>query len=541
MHHPFESTTSPFLARLPLLRGKRRNGLLFVAGLLGAAAFPPVGALPLLLIGLGLLLFLLDAAPTRRRAFADGWWFAYGLSVAGMYWIGLSMLVDAAKFGWMIPFAVFGLTAVIAIYGGLATLAAWMVPVRGWARVAMFALSWTGAEALRGTLLSGFPWNLLGDAWSGTDLLLQPASLVGVYGLSLLTALAAGAIAWPLLPRDYPANGPSWRQAMLGAGLCASLLLPALLYSCARLILAPESASAMQQQPGVVVRLVQPAIQQSLKWDPAHAMETVRNHLLLSRLQNNPAPTHIFWPEAALPFRLEETLPLVRDIARLTPKSGLVITGGVRVAHETPQGEIYNSLQSVDTNGQVKNLYDKTQLVPFGEFVPLRQWLPVDKITPGARDFDRGRTHQLAHAPGLPDFAPMICYEIIFPGYARQQAFPQGTNAPHAQWILNATNDAWFGTSSGPYQHLGQARMRAAELGLPVLRVANNGISAVIDAYGRVQDHLPLNAIGVLDAGLPMPLVQPTLVARFGYLPACLCALLIGLSALAAMVRARWV
>lgn len=539
MNIPFETKPSPLLIRLPRLHGWRRNLLLFVAGLFGAAAFPPVNLLPFLLLGIGLLVLMLDAAPTSRRAFADGWWFSYGLGVAGMYWIGISMLVDAAKFGWMIPFAVFGLTGVLALYAGLATLATWMLPVRGWARVAVFALCWSASEALRGTLLSGFPWNLFGNAWSGIDLTLQPASLVGVYGLSLLTALAGASIAWPLLPQAYPDAAPSWRRFWTGVGLCALLLAPALLYGGARLILAPEGASALQKQPNVQLRLVQPAIQQSLKWDPAHAIETVRKHLLLSRLQNNPAPSHILWPEAALPFRLENTPPLVEDIARVTPKNGLVITGGTRVTHESEEGEIYNSLQSVDAQGHVTAIYDKTQLVPFGEFVPLRAWLPIDKITPGARDFNRGLTHQLGHAQGLPDFAPMICYEIIFPGYARQQSFPHGVEAAHAQWILNVTNDAWFGTSSGPYQHLGQARLRAVELGLPVVRVANNGISAVVDAYGRVRDRLPLNATGVLDAGLPVPLSSPTWVARWGYGPALLLALIIALSALPSLLRHR--
>ena len=521
-----ESTRfSRFLQHLSETTRWRRNGFLFAVGLLCAAAFPPIGIMPVLVFGLAFLLIMLQAAPTQRRAFADGWWFTYGMHVSGMYWIAISMMVDLAKFGWMIPFSVFGLSGFFALYGGLAAWITWRLPrlTRG-QRVITFALAWTSMEILRGWLFSGFPWNIAGNAWSQWDIALQPASLVGAYGMSLWTVLAAGVLAWPCLKRDA-VRSPIVRRRWIGLCGCVVMLVVPLIYGGVRLSTAPDYTSPLLQVPGVQLRLVEPAIAQSLKWDPNFANESIQTLLQLSKLENKPQPTHIIWPEAAVPFLLEETPALVRDIAAAAPKKGWILSGGDRVTRdgEGRPIDIYNGMQLIEANGALRSLYDKISLVPFGEFVPLRNVLPLSKITPGSRDFSVGKVRGPIGLPDLPPAAPLICYEIVFPGHVRNQMRPmnnpEAANQSRAQWILNITNDAWFGTSSGPYQHFGMARMRAAELGLPLVRVANTGITAVVDPYGRVLDALPLNARGVLDSPLPKALDELTPFARLGHVP----------------------
>jgi apolipoprotein N-acyltransferase len=539
---PYRTGVRRVLLRLAELQGWRRNLALFVVGVISALAFPPFGIFIFLMLGASFLLLLLDRAATSRRAFADGWWFAYGIHVAGIYWIAISLLVDADRFAWMIPFAVFGLTAVVAVYGGIASYIAWRIPFRTpLQRVILFTLSWVGVEMLRGWMLTGFPWNLAGNALSLSDIGMQAASIFSVYGLSLIVIFCGALFAWPYLRREtLMIPGDSYRSGWSGLSAAVLVFGAVFLFGAARLTMAPEYRSPLMQQPNTWLRLVQPAIPQSLKWDPQHARETVLTHLKLSSLYNSPAPTHIIWPEAALPFRLAETPPLVADIASVAPRSGWVVTGGTRVTRDE-HGEaldIYNAIELVESDGALRGLYDKIKLVPFGEFVPMRSILPIDKITPGSRDFSVGKHHGPIGLPGLPPAAPLICYEVIFPDFARSQS-ASNADEGRAQWLLNLTNDAWFGTSSGPYQHFGMARMRAVELGLPLVRVANSGITAITDPYGRVLDELPLNARGVLDVPLPKPLAEPTLYGRYGYLPLATISLLLATIAGLAGLRRR--
>jgi apolipoprotein N-acyltransferase len=275
-----------------------------------------------------------------------------------------------------------------------------------------------------------------------------------------------------------------------------------------RVASAPEAGQAMV--PGVRLRLVQANIDQRLKWEEAERVNTLRKYLALSSQPGAAPVTHIVWPETALPYFLATEPELLRIVAQVVPPGGLLLTGAVRV---DPPGalpsRVWNSVHAIDARGRVVATFDKYHLVPFGEYVPLRGILPIDKITPGASDFSAGPGPATLALPGLPPASPLVCYEAIFPGAVTAR----GGQRPG--WLLNVTNDAWFGDSAGPHQHFASARLRAVEEGLPLVRAANTGISAVIDPYGRVLASLPLGREGVLDAGLPDALAA-TPFARFG-------------------------
>jgi apolipoprotein N-acyltransferase len=262
--------------------------------------------------------------------------------------------------------------------------------------------------------------------------------------------------------------------------------------------------------PDVRLRIVQPSIPQTLKWDPDAAQGNFRRHLALSAMPSTPPVTAVIWPEAAVPYILNRD-PVARDwISSVVPPGGLLITGGPRAEPQPPAPftQIWNSLYAIDGKGGIVATYDKAHLVPFGEYVPLRGILPIAKITPGMMDFSAGPGPRTLDLPHLPPVSTMICYEGIFPHQVVDEAH-------RPDWMLNVTNDAWYGFSSGPFQHFAITRTRAVEEGLPLVRAANNGISAVIDPYGRIVSRLGLDDVGVVDAPLPKPLAA-TFYARWG-------------------------
>jgi apolipoprotein N-acyltransferase len=278
----------------------------------------------------------------------------------------------------------------------------------------------------------------------------------------------------------------------------------------------------------VRLRLVQGNVAQQEKWRPEGRARVFQRHLALSA-QGGPV-THVIWPESAAPYALDQDPAARQMIAEVVPPGGLLLTGGERfdLSREPPLA--WNTLFVIDHGGALVARYDKRDLVPFGEFLPLRAVLSrigLEKLTHGTIDFQPGPGRQTITLPGLPPVSPLICYEAIFPGnVVDPDARPD--------WLLNITNDAWFGRSTGPYQHLAMARMRAIEEGLPLVRSANTGISAVVDPWGRIQTELGLGETGVLDATLPRPLPQGTPFARTGLvivlIPACalaLCALVL--------------
>ena len=463
---------------------KRIILLSMFCGIGAALALPPFFYFPFAIIGFSGLYLLLQKSTNLKQSFWIGWSFGFAHHVVGLYWISNSLLVDAARFAWLIPFAVSLIPAAAAIYIGLvATVYHKLFPSPSgrWARgegVLGFAILWVFAEYLRAHLFGGFPWNLMGYALNVTDETMQLAHIVSVYGLSFIFVLAATAPALLMQKRR------------LQAGIC-TLLLPIILYSYGY----QRLANAPQTSTDVPIRIVQANIAQNQKWNDNTRMQGFMKHLELSRGAKSGAI--IIWPETSVPFFLNEEAEARAMIGKVIGKTQTLVTGTLRVQREGEYvTQLWNSMEVLQ-KGEIIANYDKARLVPFGEFIPLRNLFPfVEKITHGSVDFSSGTGATAISIQGIPAFSPLICYEIIYPDYRPQ--------AGSAKWILNVTNDGWFGNSTGPHQHFEMARMRAVEQGIPVIRAANTGISGIIDAYGRVLQTLPLGEEGILDGYLPL-------------------------------------
>ena len=460
---------------------------------------PPVSQWILLLPAFSGLLLLLERTDAPRRAFAIGWGFALGYFATGLYWIANALLIDVATFWWMVPFAVLGLPAFLAVFVGASTaLWRWLEPgpILG---LPLFATTWSLAELARGHLLTGFPWNLIGYAWWERPEPLQGMALIGVYGLGFVTILASAA---PVLLLGRGMRGKL-------AACCAMLPLLALgAWGHQRLAEAPS-----EMVPGVRLRLVQPNIAQTIKLAAEDRITSFERLLALSASPAAQPPTVILWPETAVPFLLERELNARAALAELLSPGATAIVGAPRVT-VAPDGKarFFNGMVAIDADDLVRGVYDKHHLVPFGEYVPLRGLLPIETVANRDTDYAAGDGPRTLRVPGAPAFGPLICYEGIFPGAAIDEA-------DRPDWMLNLTNDAWYGNSSGPYQHFVIVAGRAIEEGLPMVRVANSGVSGVIDPYGRVTSTLDLGRQGVLDAELPVKHPNATLYTMWRSYP----------------------
>ena len=499
--------------------GWQRMVLAWAAGALSVLAMAPFHIWPVLLATLPLLVWQIDGALARAstaswrtipaaQAALVGWWFAFGYFFAGLFWIGEAFLVEADKFAIFIPFAVTLMPAGLAIFWAGAAAIAALAWRPGLMRVLALALALGAAEWLRGHILTGFPWNVIGYALTYPESLMQSAALIGIYGLSIVTVmvLAAPLVAW--------ADGAPLRGTALMLGTIAAFM------AYGHWQLAMPAAS---QEEGPRVRLVQPSVLQREKWQAEHQRRIFDLHLALTGrnaagVEDGAAGVDlVIWPEAAMPFLPLDWPQALELIAKALPAGGTLVSGALRADPPDPEKpdaprRVYNSLIAFGSDGWPIKIYDKIHLVPFGEYLPLGAWLDEIGLSPLTRrhgGLTPGRApRQLLTLPDFATFAPLICYEIIFPG-----AIIQGDTRP--KYLLNVTNDGWFGNTTGPRQHLHQARVRAVEEGLPLLRAANNGISAVIDARGRVLHRLDLDVVGVIDARVPPP-GAPTVYGRFG-------------------------
>ena len=500
--------------------GWRRVLIAFLAGAATTLALPPTDVWPVPFVTFPILVWLVDGAAAGRlggvvAAATAGWWFGFGYFLAGLYWVGNAFLVDAKIFGWLLPFAVIGLPAGMAIYTALGLALARLIWTRGATRVLALAVALTVAEWLRGHLLSGFPWNTYGYALVSPLWLAQGAALIGLWGL---TFLAVAVYASPAVLADDRADS---KRPWLAPALSVLVIAALAAYGALRLARTPTT-----YVEGVRLRIMQPNLQQDEKFNYAQKQQVMSRYLALSDRATGPQSmgvrdvTHLIWPESAFPFFLTREPDALAQIAALLPKGTVLITGAIR-APEGATGSLvtraYNSVYLIDHEGSVLPVYDKVHLVPFGEYLPLQNFLErlgLIQLTKVRGGFIPGDRRRPVSVPGAPSFLPLVCYEIIFPG----EAVPRGERPG---WLLNVTNDGWFGASAGPYQHFQQARIRAIEEGLPLVRAANTGISAVVDPLGRVLEALPLGTEGVLDASLPRP-VSPTPYARLGDGPAAL-------------------
>jgi apolipoprotein N-acyltransferase len=498
--------------------GWKRAGIALVAGALSALAMAPFNAWPVLFVTFPVMVWLIDGAGAGRlrgvpAAAMAGWWFGLGYFVPGLYWIGYAFLVDAPTFGWLLPFAVLGLPAYLALFTGFGFALARLVWTRDASRVIALAASLTVSEWLRGHVLTGFPWNAFGYALSEPLALAQTASLIGLWGL---TFLSVAIFASPAVLVDGSSRG---RRPWIAPLIALLLLLAMGIFGVVRLTLQPTRMVAK-----VRLRIMQPNLQQDVRFNYAAKAAVMQKYLALSDRASGPQSTGVrdtsilIWPESAFPFFLTREADAMAQIADLLPKGTVLITGAVR-APDLPPGiritRAYNSIYVIDHDGSVLSTYDKLHLVPFGEYLPFQDWLEklgLQQLTKVEGGFIPGTRRRALEIPNAPRALPLICYEAIFPGDI-------ATGDDRAGWIVNLTNDGWFGISTGPYQHLQQVRLRAIEQGLPVVRAANTGISAVIDPLGRVVARLGLGLEGVLDSSLPSA-IPPTIYARAGDIPA---------------------
>ena len=497
--------------------GWKRAAIALVAGALSSLAMAPFNAWPVLFLTFPVMVWLIDGAGAGRgrgvpAAAMAGWWFGFGYFVPGLYWLGYAFLVDAQTFAWLMPFAVLGLPAYLALFTAAGFALARLIWTRDASRVIALAASLTLSEWLRGHVLTGFPWNAFGYALTEPLALAQTASLIGLWGL---TFLSVAIFASPAVLIDGTSRG---RRPWI-APLVALVLLVAMgIFGGVRLALRPTTSVAK-----VKLRIMQPNLQQDVRFNYAAKAEVMQKYLTLSDRASGPQSTGVrdasilIWPESAFPFFLTREADAMAQIAELLPKGTVLITGSVRAPDVPPGTRItraYNSIYVIDHDGSVLSAYDKLHLVPFGEYLPFQDWMEklgfvqLTKVQGGFIAGTRRRTMEIPNAPGA---LPLICYEAVFPGDVASRDDRPG-------WIVNLTNDGWFGISTGPYQHLQQARLRAIEEGLPLVRAANTGISAVVDPLGRIVARLGLGVEGVLDSSLPSA-IAPTIYSRSGDIP----------------------
>ncbi|CAL74017.1 Apolipoprotein N-acyltransferase (ALP N-acyltransferase) [Bradyrhizobium sp. ORS 278] len=512
--------------------GWKRAAIALAAGAVSSLAMAPFNAWPVLAVTFPVLVWLIDGAAAGRRrgipaAALTGFCFGMGYFVPGLYWIGNAFLVDADTFAWLMPFAVLGLPAYLALFPALGFALARLLWTRDATRILALAVCLTASEWLRGHALTGFPWNTFGYALSQPLALAQAASLVGIWGMTFVTIAV---FASPAVLID----GKTWREGWRAPAAAAAGLVLLGVFGAVRLGQHPTAFV-----PDLKLRIMQPNLQQDVKFNYGAKADVMRRYLALSDRASGPKSTGVrdtdvlIWPESAFPFFLTREADAMGQIADLLPAGTVLITGSVRAPDGPRTGPItraYNSIYVIDHDGTVLSVYDKLHLVPFGEFLPFQNLLErigLEQLTRVQGGFIPGTIRRNLDVPHAPRVLPLICYEAIFPT-------DSAANDDRPGWIVNLTNDGWFGVSTGPHQHLQQAQWRAIEQGLPLVRSANTGISAVIDPVGRIISQLSLGTEGVLDAMLPVAL-QPTIYARFGDIPAAILLVL----ALSTVVRRR--
>ncbi len=516
-------------------RGWNARGLALAAGAMAGLAHPPFGILPGLL-GYALLLALIDAPSPHplRSALLRGWLAGVGYFAVGMWWITEPFMVDAKEQGWMAPFALVLMAGGLALFWGAAALLHRALKARGAASVLVFAGCLAGFEWLRGHVFTGLPWDLPGETWRAGSWPSQAAALVGAYGLTWITVAIAAS------PSILVQADATWRAKIVALSSAAVALAGLYGYGLARL------DAVVKPQPGApIIRIVQANIDQKEKWRPENLSLILDTYTNLSRRKAAVQPSIVIWPEGALPAVIDEMIAPGSPYAsrlRDAVAPGQTLLMGANRAETGPTGTRYfNSLVAFHREAgalRVTGVYDKHHLVPFGEYMPAADFatkIGFRSLVHMPDDFTAGPPAQPIAPWGVPAVQVLICSEALFPGVTRLGGARAGLRPA---WILNISNDAWFGAGSGPLQHLNIASYRAIEEGLPIIRATPTGVSAVIDAYGRISSGAKLNPgdLGVIDASLP-PALERTSFSRLGDLLFGIMLLLSGTTALADRYR----
>ncbi len=486
------------------------------AGVLCNLAFAPLHFFPAAIISVSIFYFLCEKSQSRKESFWLGWCYGFGYFVAGIYWISISLLVDAQSFAWLIPFALILIPSVLALYFAALAVSFYFVVLKfsftkNYEKFLIFAIFWIVYEILRAFLFTGFPWNLLGYVWMFNDASIQAASIFGVWGLSFFAALIS------LLPTLFFTRKPFHNLKMTSKGdkifvvILFLTLLASLIFGHLRI----DDAKIISNK-NLKLRLVQGNIKQEMKWDAREKYLNLMKHIEMTNSRDTSDIAAVIWSETSVPYAIDPMSEIIDKLELAVPNrvggGGILVTGGLRLKMSDDDNieNVWNSVFTFGNKGIIAS-YDKHHLVPFGEYVPLQKYLPfVQKITNGAIGFSQGLGPKTIHGE-LISIGPLLCYEVIFPDKIIDK-----NDRP--ELLVNLTNDAWFGNSSGPYQHFDMARMRAVEYGIPLARVANTGITAFFDSFGRVVNKINLNQEGVIDVDLVKNL-EPTIYSRYCFGP----------------------
>jgi apolipoprotein N-acyltransferase len=499
---------------------KSRNFIAILAGAFCALAFAPFHFFVAAVVSLSVFYFLLENQHAKKQIFWLGFFYGFGFFLAGIYWISISLLVDAQKFAWLIPFCLTLIPSALALYFALFALSYKFLLkkfhfTKTWQKILVFSLCWLFFEFLRSILFTGFPWNLLGHIWLFDVKFAQLASIFGIYGLSFFAVLTC------LFPVIFfkPIFQKKFEEISLGDEIFAAILVLFLIFN---LVFGHQRINNKKliKDPQTKLRLVQANIKQDMKWEDSQKMRNFLKAIELTNSKSLDGIKAVIWSETSVPYAIDDSVQLLEKLRQATPLEGFLITGGLRLGFDENHQikDVWNSVFTLNQNGVV-NHYDKHHLVPFGEYVPFQKYLPfVEKITGGTSGFSEGEGAKTVVAQGF-SFSPLICYEVIFSNEVIDKK-------SRPDLFVNVTNDAWFGVSSGPFQHLEMAVMRSIEYGIPLARVANTGISAFIDPFGYIVSKIDLNEEGVIDVTMIKP-IAVTIYEKYSHKPLILLILLI--------------
>ncbi len=493
-----------------------RYGAALAFGLLASLSHAPVHLSAVLIVGLSALVLLIDASRAAKRPLADaafvGWLFGVGMCLPAYAWIANPFYVEADKYAFLAPVAVIGMGAGMALFIAFSAMFAARFWTSNWTRVLVLAVAWSAGELLRGYILTGFPWNLVVYSWTNEIESVQLASVVGPYGLGLIYVALCSLPAVALRPRcrTVETAPPSPQPILIGPLVAMGFgLLAVYGFGAARLAVVAQPAA----QAETTVRLINPNVEQRLKFLPNGETRLFEQAVGLGQTSASSDVDMIVWPEATTSFDLAASDLARQYIGEMLQPDQLLLAGSSRIDFNRVESRrlFHNSLQVFDTEGEVEQIYDKSHLVPFGEYVPIKWFfntIGFEQLTRARGALTPGGGLETIAADGAPSFSPLICYEAIFPGYVVG-------SGRRPDFLLNVSDDSWFGKGWGPRQHFVSAQMRTVEEGLPMVRAANQGVTAVIDPLGRIVKRLEPETEGAIDAVLPAPLA-PTLYAMLG-------------------------